>query len=93
LLIKVLQGKPFSNSSEPPLQVPRELEKKIALNGNLMDFLTEDARRVEQQLSGDDKERFAQYMDSFDSLRKIEEKKAALTERIKKHAPEQDGPL
>ena len=54
-----------------------------------MDFLTEDARRVEQQLSGDDKERFAQYMDSFDSLRKIEEKKAALTERIKKHAPEQ----
>jgi hypothetical protein len=70
---------------------PRELEKKVALNGNLMDFLTEDARRVEKQLSGDDKERFAQYMDSFDSLRKIEEKKAALTDRIKKYAPEQTG--
>jgi len=68
---------------------PRELEKKIALNGSLMDFLTEDARRVERQLSGDDKARFAQYMDSFDSLRKIEEKKAALTERIKKYAPKQ----
>ena len=38
--------------------------------------------------SGDDKERFAQYMDSFDSLRKIEEKKAGLTDRIQKHAPE-----
>ena len=70
---------------------PRELEKKVSLNGNLMDFLTEDARRVEKQLSGDDKERFAQYMDSFDSLRKIEEKKAALTDRIKKYAPEQTG--
>ena len=70
---------------------PKELEKKVALNGNLMDFLTEDARRVEKQLSGDDKERFAQYMDSFDSLRKIEEKKAALTDRIKKYAPEQTG--
>jgi hypothetical protein len=67
---------------------PEELEKKIALNGNLMDFLTEDARRVEKQLSGDDKERFALYMDSFDSLRKIEEKKAALTDRIQKHTPE-----
>ena len=67
---------------------PQQLEKKIALNGSLMDFLTEDARRVEKQLSGDDKERFALYMDSFDSLRKIEEKKAALTDRIQKHAPE-----
>ncbi len=66
---------------------PEELEKKIALNGNLMDFLTEDARRVEKQLSGDDKQRFALYMDSFDSLRKIEAKKAALTDRIQKHAP------
>jgi hypothetical protein len=66
---------------------PQQLEKKVALNGSLMDFLTEDARRVEKQLSGDDKERFALYMDSFDSLRKIEEKKAALTGRIKKHAP------
>lgn len=53
-----------------------------------MDFLTEDARRVERQLSGDDKERFALYMESFESLRKIEEKKAALTDQVQKHAPE-----
>ena len=66
---------------------PAQLEKKLALHGNLMDFLTEDARRVERQLSGDDKERFAPYMDSFDALRKIEEKKAALTDRIHQHAP------
>ncbi|MFT5468269.1 MAG: hypothetical protein ACI8UO_003378 [Verrucomicrobiales bacterium] len=66
---------------------PEQLEKKLALNGNLMDFLTEDARRVGRQLSGDDKERFALYMDSFDSLRKIEEKKAALTDQIQEHAP------
>jgi hypothetical protein len=67
---------------------PAQLEKKLALNGNLMDFLTEDARRVEKQLSGDDKERFDLYMDSFNSLRKIEKKKAALMDRIQKHAPE-----
>ena len=87
LPIKVRPRKLFSNSSAA-VTTPEQLEKKIALNGNLMDFLTEDARRVEKQLSGDDKERFALYMDSFDSLRKIEQKKAALTDRIQKHAPE-----
>ena len=67
---------------------PEQLKKKLALGGNLLDFLTADARRVEKQLSGEDKERFALYLESFDSLRKIEEKKAALTDRIRAHAPE-----
>ena len=66
---------------------PEKLERKLALKGNLMDFLTEDAKRVERQLSADEKERFALYMDSFDTLRKIEEKKTALTEQIQRHAP------
>ncbi len=67
---------------------PEQLEKKLALNGKLMDFLTEDARRVEKQLSGDEKERFALYMNSFESLRSINEKKASLTSSVRKHAPE-----
>ncbi|MBT4693387.1 MAG: DUF1552 domain-containing protein [Planctomycetaceae bacterium] len=67
---------------------PAQLKKKLALSGNLLDFLTDDARRVEKELAGEDKDRFARYMDSFDSLRKIEKKKAALTERIQEHAPE-----
>lgn len=67
---------------------PEQRERELALNGNLMDFLTQDAQRVEKQLSGDEKERFALYMDSFSSLRKIEEKKAGLLDRIQKHAPE-----
>jgi len=69
------------------VESPEKLEKKFALNGNLMDFLTEDAKRVEKQLSGSDKERFSLYMESFDSLRKIEEKKAGLTDQIQEHAP------
>jgi len=67
---------------------PEQLKKKLALGGNLLDFLTNDARRVEKQLAGDDKERFSLYLDSFDSLRKIEEKKAALTEQVQQYAPE-----
>ena len=67
---------------------PEQLKKKLALGGNLLDFLTGDARRIEKELKGDEKDRFALYLDSFDSLRKIEEKKTALTDRIQQHAPE-----
>lgn len=69
---------------------PEQLERQLTLNGNLMDFLSEDVRRVGKKLSGDDKERFALYMDSFESLRNIEKKKAALTDRIRLHAPKLD---
>lgn len=69
---------------------PEQLERQLTQNGNLMDFLSEDARRVGRKLSGDDKERFALYLNSFESLRNIEQKKAALTDRIRLHAPELD---
>lgn len=64
-----------------------QLQRKLALNGNLMDFLTQDAKRVESQLSAEDKQRFALYKESFESLRVVQEKKAGLTDQIKKHAP------
>ena len=67
---------------------PEQLKKKLALGGNLLDFLSEDARRVEKQLSGEDKDRFNLYLESFNSLRQIEEKKAALSERVQQAAPE-----
>ena len=66
---------------------PEQLQRKLALNGQLMDFLADDARRIQRQLSVDDKERFALYLNSFDTLRKIEQKKAALTKQIQEHAP------
>jgi hypothetical protein len=84
------QGSPrkaFLELFSAAVESPQQLKKKIALNGNLMDFLGKDARRVEKQLSGDDKERFAQYLESFDALRKIEEKKAGMTDQVRKHAP------
>ena len=84
------QGSPrkaFLELFSAAVESPKQLKKKIALNGNLMDFLGKDARRVEKQLSGDDKERFALYLESFDALRKIEEKKAGMTDQVRKHAP------
>ncbi|MDF1713142.1 MAG: DUF1552 domain-containing protein [Akkermansiaceae bacterium] len=66
---------------------PDQLEAELALNGSLMNFLAEDAKRLEKKLSGDDRERFALYLESFASLQEIEKKKAGLAGRIKKFAP------
>ncbi|MDB4491430.1 DUF1552 domain-containing protein [bacterium] len=69
------------------VDTPKQVARKLALNGSMMDFLKDDARRIERQLSAEDKDRFAVYTDSFESLQKIERKKAKLTGKIKKHAP------
>lgn len=65
-----------------------QIERKLRLNGNLMDFLTDDAKRVEGQLSAEDRERFELYKGSFESLRVMQKKKSQLVDKIKKHAPQ-----
>ncbi len=67
---------------------PEQLKQKLSLNSNLMDFMKDDARRVERQLSAEEKERFARYTDAFEALRIREQKKVSLEERIRKFAPE-----
>ena len=64
-----------------------ELKKETALKRNLMDFLKDDAKRINKRLSKDDRERFAGYVDTFDSLRRREEKKVALKDRVAKNKP------
>ena len=70
---------------------PEELERELALNGSLMNFLTGDAKRIEKQLTGDEKERFGLYLNSFEELQNLERKKVALSERVKRFAPNPRG--
>ena len=65
-----------------------DLQKKSAIHRNLMDFLKDDAQRINRRLSPDDRERFAGYVDTFDSLRLRHDRKSALKGSIKKSAPE-----
>lgn len=90
-------GKPVAYQASPrkaflelfgaAVATPKQLETKLALNGNLLDFLTEDAKRIKTQLSSREKERFELYTDSFNSLQDIEAKKARLIDQIQEHAP------
>lgn len=66
---------------------PKELQKDMNLNRNLMDFLREDAKRVEKNLNAEERERFALYKDSFESLKMIGQKKVALLDEAKASAP------
>ena len=70
---------------------PEELERELALNGSLMNFLAGDAKRIEKQLTGDEKERFGLYLNSFEELQNLERKKVALSERVKRFAPKPGG--
>lgn len=69
----------------------KDLERKLALNGNLMDFLADDAKRIGKELTGRDRERFGLYLQSFESIQEIEKKKASLADRIRRFAPTPTG--
>jgi hypothetical protein len=67
---------------------PPQLKRELKLTTNLMDFMKDDARRIERQLSQEDKQRFARYTEAFESLRLREQKKVALNKSIRRSAPE-----
>jgi hypothetical protein len=64
-----------------------DLKKNSAVKRNLMDFLKEDAKRIRGRLTQMDRERFDGYIDTFESLRTRDQRKAALKSRIAKSAP------
>jgi len=63
-----------------------DLKKDSAVNRNLMDFLKGDAKRIRRRLTEADRERFDGYVDTFESLSKREQRKAALKDRVEKNA-------
>ncbi len=79
--------KAFNELFGAAVMSPIELKSESAITRNLMDFLKDDAKRISRRLSADDRERFAGYVDTFESLRLRQERKAALRSRIEKFNP------
>lgn len=79
--------KAFNELFGSSVMAPEALKKELTLNRNLMDFLKDDAKRIRKKLGSDDKDRFDNYIETFDSLRSREEKKSSLKDRIKKFSP------
>lgn len=71
----------------------KDVEKKMTLHTNLMDFLRNDAKRVQRKLSAAEKPRFESYLHALDTLRQREERKSDMIDAIRRHAPQYDDQI
>ncbi len=68
-----------------------KLKNESIIKRNLMDFLNDDAGRIRKRLSADDREQFDGYIDTFESLKVREQRKAVLKNKIKTNMPDYDA--
>ncbi len=61
--------------------------QKFDVQRNLLDFLREDVRKVERSLAGPEKEKFAQYLESLETLRHRQSRLNEIENTLRKHAP------
>lgn len=80
--------KAFNELFGSAVMAPETMKKELTLNRRLMDFLSDDAKRISKRLTQEDRLRFEGYVDTFDSLRVRDERKTALKDRIEKSAPD-----
>ncbi len=57
---------------------------------NLLDFMADDVRRAREQLAGDEKAKFDQYLEAFENLRDRQAKIDTIKGDLKTHAPKLD---
>ncbi|MFT5524356.1 MAG: hypothetical protein ACI9G1_005526 [Pirellulaceae bacterium] len=63
-------------------------KKEFALQANLLDFLAEDVKRVQRNVSQAEREKLEQYLDAFESVRGRNTQLAEMREIISRNAPE-----
>ncbi|MEK6233330.1 MAG: DUF1552 domain-containing protein, partial [Planctomycetales bacterium] len=63
-------------------------KKEFALQSNLLDFLSDDVKRVTRRVSPAEREKLGHYLGAFESVRARNTQLAGMSEAIKKHAPE-----
>ncbi|MGF1578422.1 MAG: DUF1552 domain-containing protein [Gemmataceae bacterium] len=70
------------------VRTPDQARRRLTVRTNLMDFLRDDARRIQRQLSSQERERFENYTNAFESIRVQDRRRAALRNQIIRNAPE-----
>jgi hypothetical protein len=60
------------------------------LQGDLMDFMVDDVRRVSKRLVGNEKEKLDRYVANFESMRKRRTMVERKRDLLRKHVPEKD---
>jgi len=62
--------------------------KEFSLQRNLLDFLSDDVRRVSRNVSVAEKEKLDHYLEAFESVRARNSQLADLSDRIRRNVPE-----
>jgi hypothetical protein len=63
-------------------------KKEFSLQTNLLDFLSEDTKRIASQVSQEEREKLDHYLGAFDSVRARNDQLVGMQEAIRKNAPE-----
>lgn len=63
-------------------------KKEFDLQTNLLDFLSEDVKRVSKQVNQAEREKLDHYLSAFESVRARNEQLAGMKDTIRKNAPE-----
>jgi len=58
---------------------------------NLLDFMADDVKRTREQLAGEERQKFDQYLEAFENLRDRQVQIAAIKDDLKAHAPKLDA--
>lgn len=61
--------------------------EKFQQRGNLLDFLSDDVRRVQSRMDGDEREKLGHYLNAFENLRSRQDRVAGMTATLRKHGP------
>ena len=62
-------------------------KKEFAAKRNLLDFLREDVKRVENELAGPERDQLSAYLSAFDTLSDRQSKLNEIEHTLRKHAP------
>lgn len=67
-----------------------DLKKKYTRTGNVLDAMSDDIRKLQQNLPGTEQEKLGHYLSGFEALRDRRVKLVSMQEMLKEHAPEFD---
>jgi hypothetical protein len=71
----------FGSVADGPAKAQKLAER------DLLDFMSDDVRRVETRLSGDEKEKLSAYLQALEAMRSREDRVEAIAPTLAKHAP------
>jgi len=95
------RGKPMPTQTNPimahhqlfSVAAKGDARKKFNAKTNLLDFMAEDVKRVQDRLSGAERERLGRYLEAFESMSDRQSELVKLADRIEKAAPTIDPKL